>query len=206
MPIEILSFQLTPFVTNCYVLRDGGEAIVIDAGDVTPPLLAALKGYTVPLIVNTHCHCDHAGANAEMKRVTNGALLCHQAELPLLRALVQQGQMFGVPFQPSPEPDRFIAEGDTITVGATTLRVIDCPGHSPGHVALVGDGYIIGGDVLFAGGIGRTDLPGGDAQQLFDSIREKFMTLSDDTIVYSGHGPATTIGRERATNPFMSML
>lgn len=201
--MEILSFQLTPFVTNCYVVRDAGEAIVIDPGDVTPALLKAIEGYRMPLIVNTHCHCDHCGGNAELKRRTQADLVCHKDELPLLRALEQQGQMFGVPFEASPEPDRFIVEGDTISVGGIAMRVIEVPGHSPGHVALVGDGFVMGGDVLFAGSIGRTDLLGGNYNQLIRSIRSKFLTLPDDTIVYSGHGPATTIGDERRTNPFL---
>jgi hydroxyacylglutathione hydrolase len=204
--LEILSFQLTPFITNCYVLRDGGEAIVIDPGEVTPALLEAIEGRKVPLIVNTHCHCDHCGGNAELKKITNAELVCHRDELPLLRALVMQGQMFGVPYGPSPDPDRFIDEGDTVSVGGVTMKVVNVPGHSPGHVALIGDGFVIGGDVLFSGSIGRTDLLGGNYDQLMESIRTKLLTLPDDFIVYSGHGPATTIGEERESNPFLTGL
>jgi len=111
--------------------------------------------------------------------------------------------MFGVPFPPSPDPDQYLEEGDVITVGSVSLKVLHTPGHSPGHIVLASDGFVIVGDVLFAGSIGRTDLPGGSYAQLLNSIRTKLLTLPDDTIVYCGHGPETTIGRERATNPFL---
>ena len=111
--------------------------------------------------------------------------------------------MFGAHFDASPDPDRYIKEGDTVSVGNITFGVREAPGHSPGHIVLVGDGFVIGGDVLFAGSIGRTDLPGGSYPQLIDSIKTKLLTLPDDTIVYNGHGPETTIGVERRTNPFL---
>jgi glyoxylase-like metal-dependent hydrolase (beta-lactamase superfamily II) len=104
---------------------------------------------------------------------------------------------------PSPEPDRLIEEGETITIGSVDLKVVHTPGHAPGHVVLVGDGFVFGGDVLFQGSIGRTDLPGGSFDQLIQSIKTKMLTLPDETIVYCGHGPATTIGAERAGNPFL---
>lgn len=201
--MDILCFPMTPFVTNCYVVRDGGEALVIDPGEVTPELLDAIEGYTVKTVVNTHCHCDHCGGNAEILEKTGAELVCHEDELGWLRALPQQGQMFGVPFDPSPDPNRFIKEGDTVRVGNLSFGVREAPGHSPGHVVLVGDGAVIGGDVLFQGSIGRTDLPGGSYPQLIESIKTKLMTLPDDTIVYSGHGPETTIGAERRSNPFL---
>ncbi|NUM54398.1 MAG: MBL fold metallo-hydrolase [Candidatus Hydrogenedentes bacterium] len=201
--MEILSFETTPFIENCYVVRDSGEALVIDPGEATPELLDAIEGYTVKTVVNTHCHCDHCGGNAEILLKTGAELICHENELGLLRALPQQGMMFGVPFDPSPDPNRFIKEGDTVSVGAITFAIREAPGHSPGHVILVGDGFVISGDVLFAGSIGRTDLPGGSYPQLIQSIRTKMLTLPDVTIVYSGHGPETTIGVERRTNPFL---
>lgn len=202
--MEILCFEMTPFLENCYVIRDGGEAIVIDPGEATAELKEALAGYKVTMIFNTHCHIDHSGGNAEMAAHTGAPLVCHEADLPLLQGLAQQGQMFGVRVSPSPDPDRFIQEGDTVQVGETVLKVFHSPGHAPGHVILVGDGFVIGGDVLFAGSIGRTDLPGGDYAQLMESIRTKLLTLPDETVVYSGHGPTTTIGRERASNPFLT--
>ncbi len=204
--MEVSTFQLTPFFTNGYVIKDGGEALVIDPGEASPRLLKSLAGSKTVLIVNTHCHCDHAGGNADMVKATGAPLAIHRDDLPVLQTLEQQGMMFGVPFPPSPEPDRYLEEGDTITVGAVELKVVHVPGHSPGHIALLGDGFVIAGDVLFAGSIGRTDLPGGSYRQLLDSIRTKLLVLPDETVVYSGHGPETTIGTERATNPFLAGL
>lgn len=201
--MEILSFEMTPFVMNGYVLRDGGEALVIDPGEAHPALLQALEGHRVPAIVNTHCHCDHCGGNAELMQRTGAPLWCHEADLPLLRALEAQGQMFGVAFPPSPDPDDYLNEGDMVTVGSVQLEVRHTPGHAPGHIVLVGDGFVIAGDVLFNGSIGRTDLPGGDYHQLIESIHKKLLTLPDETVVYCGHGPTTTIGHERRTNPFL---
>lgn len=201
--MEIQSFALTPFMTNCFVVSDGDEAIVIDPGDAAPVLTATLAKFKVKAIINTHCHCDHCGGNAEVKRLTNAPLLCHRDEVPLLRALKEQGMMFGVHFPASPDPDGYVAEGDTVTVGTQTFEVRDAPGHSPGHIVLVGNGVVFGGDVLFAGSIGRTDLWGGDFETLIRAIRTKLLTLPDNTIVYSGHGPETTIGEERRSNPFL---
>jgi glyoxylase-like metal-dependent hydrolase (beta-lactamase superfamily II) len=114
-----------------------------------------------------------------------------------------QAQMFGVDVEPSPDPNRFLSEGDRIEVGGASFRVVHAPGHSPGHIMLVGDGVVFCGDVLFQGSIGRTDLPGGDYHQLLASIRDKLLILPDETVVYPGHGPSTTIGDERRTNPFL---
>lgn len=204
--MEITSFLMTPFAMNCYVIKDSGEAMVIDPGEATAELKASLADSKVSMIFNTHCHIDHSGGNAGMVAATGAPLVCHRDDLPLLHALTQQGMMFGVACEPSPEPDRFIEEGDTITVGNVVLKVLHTPGHAPGHVVLVGDGFVIGGDVLFSGSIGRTDLPGGDYDTLIHSIQSKLMPLSDDTVVYCGHGPTTTIGRERASNPFLRGL
>ncbi len=201
--MELLTFHLTPFVMNCFVIKDGGEAVVIDPGEATPQLLRSVADAKVKLVVNTHCHCDHSGGNAAVMKATGAPLAIHREELPLLQTLEQQGLMFGVPFPPSPDPDQYLEEGDVITVGSVQLKVLHTPGHSPGHIVLASDGFVIAGDVLFAGSIGRTDLPGGSYAQLLNSIRTKLMTLPDDTIVYCGHGPETTIGRERATNPFL---
>jgi len=204
--VEILTFPVTPFIENCFVLRDGGEALVVDPGDAPTRLLDALDGYSVPLVVNTHCHCDHCGGNGAVLERTGAKLAIHKAELPMLRSVEAQGQMFGCYFPPSPDPDRFLCEGDTVEVGESTLKVLHTPGHSPGHIVLVGDGFVLAGDVLFSGSIGRTDLPGGDFDQLMNSIRTKLMALPDETLVYCGHGPSTTIGVERRMNPFVTQL
>ncbi len=204
--MEIQSFTLTPFQTNCYVLKDGGEALIIDPGEPSPFIVEHVDGCRVAAIVNTHGHCDHCAGNAAVKNETDAQLLCHEADLPLIRGLQQQAAVFGWACDPSPQPDGFLNEGDTLTIGGAQLRVLFAPGHSPGHIALAGDGFVIGGDVLFAGSIGRTDLPGGSHEQLLETIRDRFLTLPDDTVVYPGHGPATTIGEERASNPFLAGL
>ena len=204
--MEIQSFVLTPFQTNCYVLKKGAEALIIDPGEPSPLITDSVDGLTVTAIVNTHGHADHCAGNAAAKEATGARLLCHEGDLPLIRGVQQQAAMFGWQCDPSPQPDGFLDEGDTVTVGGEELRVILTPGHSPGHIALVGDGFVIGGDVLFAGSIGRTDLPGGSYPQLMETIRTQFLTLPDETVVYSGHGPATTIGEERKSNPFLVSL
>lgn len=201
--MEIQTFMVTPFMVNCYVVTDGGEALVIDPGEAPRALLQALDGVTVRSIVNTHCHCDHCGGNAELVKRTGAELAIHRDDLGMLHAAEAQGLMFGLRVPPSPEPSRYLEEGDVLEAGAVRLRVLHTPGHSEGHVVLVGDGFVFAGDVLFAGSIGRTDLPGGSYEALLASIRDKLLTLPDDTVVYSGHGPATTIGEERVSNPFL---
>jgi glyoxylase-like metal-dependent hydrolase (beta-lactamase superfamily II) len=194
---------MTPFAENCYLLKDGGEAIVVDPGEASPELMRAIDGANVIAIVLTHSHIDHVGGNADVKAATGAELVCHEEAAPMLEAVQYQGRMFGMDVPASPKPDRFIDEGDVVKVGAAELRVVNVPGHAPGHIALIGDGFVIGGDVLFAGSVGRTDLPGGSGKVLLDSIRNKLMVLPDETVVYSGHGPATTIGNERRSNPFL---
>jgi glyoxylase-like metal-dependent hydrolase (beta-lactamase superfamily II) len=201
--VEIRSFVTTPFAENAYVLIDSGEAMVIDPGEATDELLAALDGVRVTALVNTHAHIDHVGGNAEIKRRTGAEFVCHADAREMLDSVPMQGRMFGMSVEPSPKPDRLIAEGDTLRVGDVALRIVDVPGHAPGHIALVGDGFVISGDVLFAGSIGRTDLYGGDMDLLMESIRTKLLPLPDDTVVLSGHGPPTTIGAERESNPFI---
>jgi len=204
--MEIEQIPVSPFAQNCCVLRSGGETVVVDPGEVSPALARAVAGDRVTMVLNTHAHIDHAGGNAEMVRLTGAPLLLHELEVPLLQSLEMQGRMFGVRCEPSPMPDRYLKEGDQIQVGQETLKVLFTPGHSPGHVSFLGDGFIIGGDCLFPGSIGRTDLPGGDYDALMQTLREKFLTLPDETLVYNGHGPVTTIGRERRRNPFLADL
>jgi len=201
--MEIRTFPVTPFIVNCYVVKDGNEVLIIDPGDAPASLFKYIAGCTVRMIVNTHCHCDHCGGNAPLLKKTGAELAIHREELPLLRAMELQAQMFGVDVEPSPDPNRFLSEGDRIEVCGASFRVVHAPGHSPGHIVLVGDGVVFCGDVLFQGSIGRTDLPGGDHHQLLASIRDKLLILPDETVVYPGHGPSTTIGDERRTNSFL---
>ncbi len=203
----VQQFSLGPLATNGYIAHDedSGEAICIDPGEFSPELTAYLDSNNLSLkyIVNTHAHADHAGGNHELKERTGAKLLIHKSELPALDHLVEFGAMFGLHIPPSPAPDEFIKEGDTIEAGSLTLHVLDTPGHSAGSISLHIDNVVFVGDLLFAGSVGRTDLPGGSWPVLLESIRSKIFPLGDDTIVYNGHGPSTTVGRERRHNPFL---
>ena len=190
-------------MSNCYVIRDAGETLVLDPGNGDEGLLASLAMDTVTAIVNTHAHIDHCGGNAALMEATGAPLVLHEADLFLLDNLEAQGDMFGVPKITSPAPARFVADGDTITVGSISFDVLHVPGHSPGHIALYGADSVFVGDVVMAGSVGRVDLPGGDMTQLMDSIQTKLLTLPDTVKVYSGHGPPTTIGEERQNNPYL---
>jgi glyoxylase-like metal-dependent hydrolase (beta-lactamase superfamily II) len=182
------------------------EAIVIDPGDDARKVLAVIreKGLNVQYIVNTHAHFDHVGANGEVKDATGAELLIHREDDALLGNTAGQARMFGMTAPSSPKADRYLRHGDAVTVGAVTLKVLHTPGHSSGGICLAGDGVVFTGDALFAGSIGRTDLMGGDLMTLIGSIKEHLMTLPDDTVVLSGHGPDSTIGVERRENPFLS--
>ncbi len=199
---------LGPIQTNCYIVgcEETKEGVVIDPGDEAEQILAEVKalGLTIKYILNTHAHFDHILANGPLVKATGAPLALHPLDLPLLR---QNGgaAWFGLESPPSPEPDLALAESDTLTFGTHTFQVLFTPGHTAGHVSFYEAevGIVFDGDVLFASGIGRTDLPGGDYETLMASINEKLMVLPDETIVCSGHGPVTTIGQERASNPWL---
>lgn len=194
--------------TNCYIVgcEETNEGVIIDPGDEGQVILAQVVelGLSIKYVLNTHAHFDHIMANGPVVAATGAPLALHPLELPLLR---QQGgaMLFGLTAPQSPEPDLELAEGDQISFGTHTFEVLFTPGHTVGHVSFYEPeaGVIFGGDVLFAGSIGRTDLPGGNHTTLITSIREKFLTLPDETKVYNGHGPMTTVGRERVSNPFL---
>ena len=204
--MEILEFVTTPLMENCIVVKDGDEAIVIDPGEATQELLDAIEGLTVKFVVNTHAHFDHVGGNAAILERTGAELLCHRDCVEMLKEATSPGEKYGKRVDESPAPDRFLEEGDTVSVGSVTMKVVYVPGHAPGHIALIGDGFAIVGDVLFAGSIGRTDFPGGSHQMLLDSIKSKLLPLPDETVVFCGHGPSTTSGMERRSNPFLVSL
>lgn len=200
---------VTEFMTNCFIVADENakDAIIIDPGGESRKIIREVEqmGVNVTAVVCTHAHVDHIGALKDIKEAFSPAIMLHQAELPVLKTASRMGRLFGVGIDDPPEPDRFLAEGDRVAAGAVSLTVIETPGHSPGGISLLtSDGkFCFVGDALFAGSIGRTDLPGGDYNTLIDSIKTKLIPLGDDVKVFTGHGPATTIGVERRYNPFL---
>jgi glyoxylase-like metal-dependent hydrolase (beta-lactamase superfamily II) len=205
--MRIRAFTVGPFQENSYLVADEAarEAVFIDPGDDAPRLLAAIDeaGLTLRGIWITHGHVDHVGAVAGVKRRHDVPIALHPADRPLYDRAAEQGRQFGIRMEPPPPPDRDLAEGDEVTVGALSFRVMHVPGHAPGHVAFVGHGVVFGGDCLFAGSIGRTDLPLCDPRALQRSL-ERLAALPAETVVYPGHGPETTIGEENRSNPFLT--
>jgi hydroxyacylglutathione hydrolase len=195
---------------NCYILGDENtrEAIVIDPGGDACEILDTLQQHRLTLraIVNTHAHFDHVIALNELRAETRAPFLLHADEVPILAAAQRSSAMFGL-YIPQPAPaDRLLREGDEVRAGAMALKVLHTPGHSPGGICLLHESGVFVGDTLFQGGIGRTDFPGSDYATLMRSIRDKLLTLPDDTVVYPGHGDKTTIGEEKQLNPFVRPL
>ncbi len=194
--------------TNCYVVgcEETRQAAIIDPGGHPDQILAQLQAHnlTLQFILNTHAHFDHTDANGALVRATGASLALHPDDLRLLQDS-GGAAMFGVHAETSPSPDRELAHGDRLQVGTLEFQVLHTPGHTPGHVCFYEEkqGVLFDGDVLFYRGIGRTDLPGGDWQQLMDSIQRVLFALPDDVVVYPGHGPATTIGDEKKLNPWL---
>jgi hydroxyacylglutathione hydrolase len=194
--------------TNCYIAacEETKEAAIIDPGGNPERILAEVERQelTVKLVLNTHAHFDHTDANGAIVEATGAPLALHPEDEPLLRAS-GGAALFGLHADPSPLPDLELRDGDELELGTLCFRVLHTPGHTPGHVCFyeAGQGVLFDGDVLFYRGIGRTDLPGGNWQQLMDSIQRILFALPDETVVYSGHGPATTIGEERQLNPWL---
>ena len=194
--------------TNCYIVgcEETHEGVVIDPGGNPKRILKAIEesGLTIRYVLNTHCHFDHMGANADVVAATGAPLALHPAELPILQSR-GGATWFGVQVKESPMPDVELEDGQVLEVGTLRFQVLHTPGHSPGGVTfyLKEQGVAFDGDALFQMGIGRTDLPGGDWDTLARSIREVLFALPDETIIYSGHGPETTVGREKRSNPWM---
>jgi glyoxylase-like metal-dependent hydrolase (beta-lactamase superfamily II) len=203
----VRSFTGGPFAQNVFLVTctRTGKGILVDPGAATPDALAEARrqGTQIELIVLTHSHLDHVDGAARAKRETGAPILLHRDAEAMYRAAPQQAQMFGVAVETPPPADGYLEPGEPVRFGDCVLEVRYTPGHAPGHVTLVGEGYALVGDVVFRGSIGRTDLPGGDFQRLMRSIREEVLTLPDETALYSGHGPETTVGFERVANPFL---
>jgi hydroxyacylglutathione hydrolase len=196
------------FAENCFVVADAepGEAVLIDPGEEADRILEVFADHNWRLraIWLTHAHVDHIMGVAAVRARHNVPTWLHPLDRPLYDALPQQGEWMGLRLPPAPPPTHELAAGDQMRVGGLTFDVRHVPGHSPGSVAFVGHGVAFVGDVLFSGSVGRTDLPGGDSATLLASIQRELLTLPDSTVVYSGHGPETTIGIERETNPFLT--
>jgi len=194
-------------MANCYILgcENTKEAVVIDPGDDGDQILVALakSALKVKYLINTHGHFDHVGANKAMKEATKASIGIHPDDAPMLMELSKSASMFGMSAENSPPPDILLNHGDQLSFGDITLEVIHTPGHSKGGICLYTKGHLFAGDTLFKSSIGRTDLPGGNYDTLIASIRTKLFTLPDDTIVYTGHGPETSIGYEKRMNPFL---
>lgn len=192
--------------TNCYILQSGGQALIVDPGDEPDRIVRFIKDIkAVPVnIVATHTHFDHVlGVNGVRKSV-NVPFLIHPDDLPMLQSMQSRVKQFmGFEVPPPPRVDGYVKEGEVLKFGDEIVRVLHTSGHSPGSISLSGKGFVLTGDALFNQSIGRTDLPGGDLETLVHSIREKLFMLDDETVVYPGHGPETTIGDEKLANPFV---
>ncbi|MDF1822055.1 MAG: MBL fold metallo-hydrolase [Alcanivoracaceae bacterium] len=202
---------VTPFEQNCSFLicEDTGKLAIVDPGGDLERILSAIKELDASpeKILVTHAHIDHAGVVAELSEHLDLPVEGpHREDKFWIDMLPQQSQMFGFPPARSFEPDRWLDQGDTVTVGSTTLQVLHCPGHTPGHVIFFQpeSRLAIVGDVLFAGSIGRTDFPRGNHAQLIDAIQSRLFPLGDDVSFIPGHGPMSTLGHERQTNPFVA--
>lgn len=198
-----------PFASNCYIVgsESSKRGIIIDPGAEAKLILKTFNdlGLTISLIVVTHMHFDHVGALTPVKEGTGAKFALHEAETEAGLGVFSRmlSSMTGGSFSQLPKPDRLLKDGDTIDIDGLHFTVLHTPGHSPGGISLYGHEIVFTGDALFNYGIGRTDFPGCSYDQLMDSIQNKLMTLPDETIVYPGHGPSTTIGEERRGNPFL---
>ncbi len=196
-----------PLQVNCYIVVCPRtlDALVIDPGDDGERILEAVRssGWRVVRIVNTHGHFDHIGGNRALVEATGAELLIHEFDLPLLQKAQSHARVYGLNAEPSPVPDRLLKDDDTIAFGDLLCRVIHIPGHSPGGIALHCGDHLFVGDVLFAGSVGRTDLPGGDHDALVAGIRTRLWPFPGETLVHPGHGPDTTLAREKRSNPFV---
>ncbi len=205
------TFPVGPLACNCTVLgdEDAGEAIVIDPGDEVGRIYQRLNelGLKLKQILVTHAHIDHVGGALKLKKLTGAPIFLNENDLPLLKMMAMQAGWLGIDTPETAPPDESLADGMSVGLGRYPATVIHTPGHTQGSVSLhfAPLKMVIAGDTLFAGSIGRTDLPGGNYGQIIDSIHSRLMVLPDETRVLPGHGPETTIGGERKSNPFLQI-
>ena len=210
--LKIKSFVFSPIQENTYLLYDEfNNCAIIDPGcyfDAEKDQLVGFiqkSGLKPKMLLNTHCHLDHVFGNKYIAETYNLVAQIHEKEKAMLQLAPTSGLMYGMPFDNYTGELIFLKEGDILPIGQDELKVIEAPGHSPGHICFycAKQHFLISGDVLFNRSIGRTDLPGGNHEQLIKNIKEKLFALPDETVVYSGHGPATTIGEEKRENPYL---
>lgn len=206
--MRIQHFTIGPLETNAYLVVDEGsrQALIIDPGLESEDIYGVIRdeGLVLSAIVNTHGHFDHVCGNAFYKAKTGAPVLLHREDVTIMKQAAEQALAFGFQVPTPPPPDRLLTEGDEVVVGGSRMRVLHTPGHTRGGICLYREGIVFVGDTLYAGSIGRTDLPGGSYDVLIASIRTKLLSLPDETTVYPGHGPPTTIGEERVHNPFLT--
>lgn len=207
--LEIVALPNGQFAENCYLVADRAsrQAVMIDPGEEPRLFLAELdtRGWALGAIWLTHGHIDHILGIKAVKDATGVPVYLHPADRNLYDNLPRQAELWlGEQVEPAPPPDEVLSDGQRLTLGKFEFLVRHTPGHSPGSVSFIGEGCVFGGDVLFNGSVGRTDLPGGDLGTLLHSLHAVFLALPDSTMVFSGHGPETTIGVERMTNPFLT--
>ena len=205
--LQVEQLVVGPLDSNCFIVWDDQikQGVVIDSGDDADKILNRIKelGIEIKAILVTHGHFDHVGAVAPLKRELNVEFLAHKDDLFFIEDGENAARRWGVMIEQPPKPDRFIKDGDTIEVGNYELEVLHTPGHSPGGVSFLHNRMVFGGDTLFQSSIGRTDFRKGSFEELEKSIKTRLYTLPDDTIVYTGHGPTTTIGEEKRYNLFV---
>lgn len=208
--MRIQTLEVGALPTNCYLLApdNGDRCMVVDPGGSPQQILGAADrfGWRISLVVNTHCHPDHVAANRRLVEESGAELALHPLDLPLLRRAVEMAEASGFVAEQSPEPDLPLEDGQSLSVGDETLRVLHTPGHSPGSVCLLGEGFALTGDLLFAGSVGRTDLPGGDYDELMRSLSRLCSEMSPEDRILPGHGPPTDLATEARVNPYMAEI